>query len=255
MVRYLKFFTFLDREAIEALETATTARAGAARGAARAGARSDDGSCTAPIRWRARSTRRSLLFGEDIATLAGRRCAGGVRGCAVDRCCRRRSSTARASRWSISWRASAGAVEERGAAARAVGRRVRQQPTRDGSAGAAHARSGDWRAAVRAAQGAQTAESSGADRLTVRRSVPDTIAGRVGRATPATDSGRQSGGQHEAATRSRAGSKSSEILPGNSPAALLELNRFKACWLFEEITKKALTRSRSLSIVLEGSPK
>ena len=26
-----------------------------------------------------------MLFGEDIATLARRRCAGGVRGCAVDR--------------------------------------------------------------------------------------------------------------------------------------------------------------------------
>ena len=47
----------------------------------------------------------SLLFGEDIATLDGRRCAGGVRGCAVDRACRPTPSPATASGWSIWWRA------------------------------------------------------------------------------------------------------------------------------------------------------
>ena len=41
VVTYLKYFTFLDRAAIEALEAATKSDARKARGAARAGARSD----------------------------------------------------------------------------------------------------------------------------------------------------------------------------------------------------------------------
>ena len=63
VIAYLKFFTFLDRAAIEALEAATHERAGEARGAARAGARSDD----------ARARRR----------------AGGARGARVERAVRR----------------------------------------------------------------------------------------------------------------------------------------------------------------------
>ena len=97
----------------------------------------------------------SLLFGEDIATLpvddvlavfedvpstelpASEFGGDGHRP--------RRSGGARA----------AGAVEERSAAAGAVGRRVREQPARVRSAGAADARAGDRRAAVRAAERAE----------------------------------------------------------------------------------------------------
>ena len=73
----------------------------------------------------------ALLFGEDIATLAGRGRARGVRRCAVDRAAARAISAATASASSISSRAcELGAVEERGAAAGAVGRRLREQPAR-----------------------------------------------------------------------------------------------------------------------------
>ena len=53
--------------------------------------------CTAPSRSTRAERASAVLFGEDIATLAGRRCAGGVRRRAVDRDCRRTRSTARAS--------------------------------------------------------------------------------------------------------------------------------------------------------------
>ena len=69
VVAYLKFFTFLERAAIDELAAVTSARAGKARGAARARARGDRRWCTAPSRWRAPSARRAMLFGEDIATL------------------------------------------------------------------------------------------------------------------------------------------------------------------------------------------
>ena len=93
---YLKYFTFLDRPTIEALETATQA-APEKREAQRVLARE----VTTLVHGAEQVTRAehasSVLFGEDIATLRRRRCAGGVRGCAVDRAARGECSTARAS--------------------------------------------------------------------------------------------------------------------------------------------------------------
>ena len=70
----------------------------------------------------------SLLFGEDITTLAGRRCAGGVRGCAVDRAAGERVRGRRHRAGRSGCARAARAVEERSAAAGAVGRRLREQP-------------------------------------------------------------------------------------------------------------------------------
>ena len=156
VVAYLKFFTFLDRAAIEALE-AVTASAPEKREAQRVLARE----VTTLVHGAEHVTRAehasSVLFGEDIATLVGRSGAGGV----WRRVIEQRAAASLRGRRACAGRSAGGsagearAVEERSAAAGAVGRRVREQSSRRRSAGAVDARSGDRRTAVRAAQGAE----------------------------------------------------------------------------------------------------
>ena len=84
VVAYLKYFTFLDRATNRGARGGDVARAGK-REAQRVLARE----VTTLVHGAEQAARAehasSVLFGEDIATLRGRRCAGGVRRCAVDR--------------------------------------------------------------------------------------------------------------------------------------------------------------------------
>ena len=168
VIAYLKCFTFLERAAIDELD-ATAKAAPEKREAQRVLARE----VTALVHGGDQVARAehasSVLFGEDIATLD----ADDVLAVFEDvpsaeismSDCRRRRHRHGRSRRAGATRA----VEERGAAAGAVGRRVREQPADFRSAGASHAGSGDWGASVRAAQGAE-AEFPGAADLTRVRS-------------------------------------------------------------------------------------
>ena len=85
VVRYLKFFTFMSRDEIDALAHATEEQPEATRGAAGAGARGD----RAGARRRARAAGGAgragpLRRATSQARQRGRR-PDGVRGCAVDR--------------------------------------------------------------------------------------------------------------------------------------------------------------------------
>ena len=139
VVTYLKFFTFLDREAIEALERCDDA-APEKREAQRVLAREVTTLVHGAEQVARAEHASSLLFGEDITTLAGRRCAGGVRGCAVDRAAVDEFAGEGLAIVDLVARVRAGGVEERGAAAGAVRRGVCEQPAIVGSAGAVDAR-------------------------------------------------------------------------------------------------------------------
>ena len=101
VVRYLKFFTFLPRETIEALERATRESAGA-REAQRALAREVTTLVHGADQVGARRARRVGAVRRATSTIARRgRCADGVRGCAVDRA---GAADRRACRSSNCWR-------------------------------------------------------------------------------------------------------------------------------------------------------
>ena len=121
----------------------------------------------------------------------------------------------------------AGGVEERGATAGAIRRRVCEQPARFGSAGSCDHRPGDRRAAVRGAEGSE-AESSGEDHLTPIGGSP-TLAERSDGETRCRSAESLLGGRH-------GGRVAQQILSlGDSArlfaAAFLELRRspFQSC--------------------------
>ena len=91
---YLKFFTFLDRAAIERARGGD-ARAPEKREAQRALAREVTTLVHGDEQLARAEHASALLFGEDIATLPSRRRAGRVRRRAVDGAARRASSTAK----------------------------------------------------------------------------------------------------------------------------------------------------------------
>src|SRR5207248_2753134 len=90
----------------------------------------------------------------DVA--AGRRCARGVCRRAIERGAARRFRPGRARSRRFACARSAGAVEERGPPPRPVRRRICEQPPDRGPSGADYAGPGDWRAAVRPAEGLET---------------------------------------------------------------------------------------------------
>ena len=167
VVSYLKFFTFLERAAIEALEAARTS-APEKREAQRVLAREVT----------------TLVHGADQVARAEHASSGALR--RGHRDARRRTMCSRCSRMcrQRSWRRTSSRAT--GSAMVDLVARVQLAPSKSdarrlvqsggvylnnrrigGSAGARDARAGDWRTAVRAAQGAE-ADSSRARRLTYR---------------------------------------------------------------------------------------
>ena len=161
VVTYLKYFTFLDRAAIEALEAATKT-APEKREAQRVLAREVTALVHGPDQVTRAEHASSVLFGEDIATLDADDVLAVFEDVPSTELPGTRS-TARGWASSISWRACSWRRRRRGAAARAIGRRLREQSPRRGSPGADHARSGDRRAVVRVAEGPEAESSRPAD--------------------------------------------------------------------------------------------
>ena len=130
VIAYLKYFTFLDARRDRRRSSARTTSAPEKREAQRVLAREVTTLVHGAEQAVARRARVAMLFGEDTRDAGGRRRA---RRCSTT--CRRRrwrrtSSRRRGRRRRSRGARAAGAVEERGAAAGAVGRRVREQPAR-----------------------------------------------------------------------------------------------------------------------------
>ena len=136
-VAYLKFFTFLERDGDRGARGAT-ASAPEKREAQRVLAREVTTLVHGGEQVARAEHASSLLFGEDITTLPVDDVLAVFEDVPSTELPARRVRRRGHRRWSICVaRVQAGAVEERGAAPRAVGRRVREQPPRVGSAGAA----------------------------------------------------------------------------------------------------------------------